>query len=81
MQSAHRIRKNMGSFCIAKILLNYSVNYAKLNSAKLIKYNITSIIFQGNSVPFGIVLLCSFHEFDKNANSDDMSAVMLVILN
>ena len=65
---------------MSKIILNYPVIYAKLNSAKLIKYN-NKALFLGIVFPFCVLLLRSFHEFDKNANSDDMSAVMLVILN
>ena len=62
------------------ILNNHKI-YAKLNSAKLIEYNITSIISKGVVFPFVYFLLYLNYEFDKNANSDDMSAVMLVILN
>ena len=42
--------KEYGEFLCCKIILNYLVNYAKLNSAKLIEYNITSIISKGVTV-------------------------------
>jgi hypothetical protein len=49
--------------------------------AKLIEYNDKSIITKGIVFPFGALLLCLHYEFDKNANSINVNAAMLVILN
>ena len=49
----------MGSFCFVKIILNYLLKYDRLNNAKLIEYNITSIISKGIVFLFAMFLFCS----------------------